>query len=299
MASERTRPRSGAWLLVAVAAAGCFGGPGVTPIRTPFNRGVWHHENGDPDAAIAQYRLALAEDQHDVRARFNLAVALEECSHRRQPADPALAAEAEQQYARVLVDDPDNLRALVNLAAIERDRGDVEAARRRLLQARASAPAVALPCTALAVLQQSTGDVVAAEASLHEAIAREPLDFAANLQLGRLLAAAGRRDEARAAFAAARRREPDSVDALLALAELEAAADRSGEALALVEQALLQDDRCFAAHRLAAELCERRGRLEQAVFHAWQARDLDPELPPRFDHRAQLRRLYERLLESR
>lgn len=298
MASERHSGRGLATLLLALLVGSCFGGPGVTPIRTPFNRGVWHHENGDLEAAIAQYRLALEEDAHDVRARFNLAVALEECSRRSRPRDPTLAAEAEQQYGRVLVDDPDNLRAQVNLAAIERDRGDLDAARRRLLQARTSAPAVALPCTALAVLHEAAGDVVAAEAALREAVAREPLDFAANLQLGRMLGAAGRHEEARAALAAARRSEPDSVDALLALAELEAAADHLGEALALVEQALLQDDRSFAAHRLAAELCERRGRLEPAVFHAWQARDLDPEAPPRFDHRAHLRRLYELLLES-
>jgi lipopolysaccharide biosynthesis regulator YciM len=286
----------------ALAAAACGSGRGITPIRTPFDHGVYFHERGDLDAAIAWYRAALLEDERDVRARFNLASALDEAARARRGGDPqaaaALLAEAEREYRRVLDHDRANVRAEVNLAAIEADRGDAVAARARLERAITASPELALPRVALALRQRAGGDTAAAAATLRAALAVAPLDYSANLLLGRTLADQGRVDEARRSLQAARRVDPHARSGLLALAELEAAAGKDGEALALVEQVLLQDDGDLDARLLAAELCERRGLLEAAVHHAWRARDLDRDVPPRLDHAARLRRLYESLLRG-
>ena len=64
--------------VVGLTLIGCRGGAGgVTPIRTAFNKGVYQHSQGNHEAAIAEYREALEEDETDHRARFNLAMALE------------------------------------------------------------------------------------------------------------------------------------------------------------------------------------------------------------------------------
>src|SRR5688572_11037701 len=125
------------WLafgLSAIVLPGCgFGGNGVTPIRTPFNKGVYHYSRGRFDEAIAEFRLALDEDASDHRARFNLAAALEAKARGlaergdRAAAEP-LVAEAEAQYRRILEARPVDLRASVNLAAREFERGDRDGA---------------------------------------------------------------------------------------------------------------------------------------------------------------------------
>lgn len=302
-AGERGRRRRSAAFAAALAlAAACGSGRGITPIFTPFDKGVYFHEHGDLGAAVAQYRAALLEDERDVRARFNLASALDEQARARRGDDPDAAAalldEAAREYRRVLEHDPDNVRAEVNLAAIEADRGDLAGARARLERAIAAHPELALPRVALALRQREAGELAAAEATLRLALAAAPLDYSANLLLGRVLGEQGRIDAARQAFAAALRVEPHASSGLIALAALEAQADRTGEALALVEQVLLQDEDDLDAQLLAAELCERRGLLEVAVSHAWRARDLDRGSPPRLDHAARLRRLYELLLRA-
>ena len=122
---------AGILCLAALFATAC-GHRGVTPIRSHFNQGVYHYSKGAYDAAISEYRLALEEDAGDWRARFNLAEALEARATRLElggePEEAeALRREAEEHYVRILADDPGNLRASVNLAARERQRGDAGA----------------------------------------------------------------------------------------------------------------------------------------------------------------------------
>src|SRR5262249_10897197 len=111
-------------LLAGLLLAACGSGPGITPIRTAFNRGVYHHSRGQLDAAIDQYRAALDEDPGDHHARFNLAAALDEQGRAQRAAGHADAgaatlAAAEREYRRILAADPTAVRASVNLAALE------------------------------------------------------------------------------------------------------------------------------------------------------------------------------------
>ncbi|HEX6810562.1 MAG TPA: tetratricopeptide repeat protein [Planctomycetota bacterium] len=306
MAPAAERRHRGARVGLAALLAGlaaCGTGRGVTPIHTPFNRGVYHHSRGELAAAIAAYRDALAEDPGDVRARFNLAAAHDQQGQELGEAGDAEAARAafgfaEREYRRVLQDQPGNVRAEVNLAALEHERGEVAAARTRLEAAIAANDELALPRTALALRLLAAGETDAARGQLEAALQREPTDLGANLLLGRLHAEQGRVEAARDAYRAALRSEPDDPGALLGLACVEAAADRAGEAVALVDRVLLHDGGNLEAHLLAADLHEHQGALEDAVFHCWRARDLDRRRPARRDYQARLRELYARLLAA-
>ncbi len=294
-----------AWPGIALTAAiaACGSGPGLTPIHTAFNRGVYHHSRGELEAAIAAYREALADDPGDVRARFNLAAAHDDQGRALRAAGAADAASAafataEREYHRVLEREPGNVRAEVNLAALEHERGETHAARARLAAAIAAHDELALPCTALALQLLESGDTDGARQQLEAALQREPTDLSANLLLARLHAAQGKLDLARQSCRAALRSAPHDPGALLGLAHVEAAAGRPGEAIALVEQVLLADGASLEAHRLAAQLHERSGSLEDAVFHTWRARDLELQRPPPPEYAARLRALYTRLLHE-
>lgn len=307
-AAEKGPLRGSIWssfwsmLPVLLLAFGCGSGRGITPIRTPFNKGVYHQSRGDLEAAVAEYRRALRENPDDVPARFNLATALDEQARALQADDSATAsglrAVAEREYLEVLRREPGNVRAEVNLAALEHERGDTAAARARLQRAIAAHPDLALPATALALRQLEAGEPAAAEATLQLALRREELDVSANLLLGRLRLEQGRLDEARLLLRKVLRRESDDAGALLLLAEVESRAGRDAAALALLQQVLLADGDQLDAHLQAAALHERRGALEDAVFHLWRARALDRTRPPRLDYAARLASLYSRLLEQ-
>lgn len=280
--------------------AGCGGG-GITPIRTPFNKGVYHQSRGELDLAIAEYRAALAEDRTDVRARFNLAAALDEQARALRGEDPAAAAalwrEAEDGYRTVLELQPDNVRAQVNLAALAAQRGDEEIARALLRDSIRQHPELALPRTALAMRLLAAGDAAAAEPLLREALRHEPLDTSANLLLARVHVQAGRTEAARTALRAVLRRNPEASAVRLELAELERRAGNRAEALALTREVLLQDDADLDAHLLAADLARADDRFETAVAHLWAARDLDRGPVRRIDYDAALRELYQALLK--
>lgn len=287
----------------ALALAACGSGPGITPIRTAFNKAVYLHTSGDLQAAIDEYREALAEDPDDRRARFNLAAALDEqgrellAAGRDAAAQQALAA-AGHEYRTVLARHPDDMRASVNLAALEYERGETGAALARLRAAIAAHPDLALPRTALALRLLQADALAEAGTLLEEALGLEPTDLGANLLLGQLSERLGRTDAARAAYQTALRRAPEDAGVLVALARLELGAGRPAEAEALLQRVLLSPGRNLEAHLLLALLNERRGSLEEAVFHLWQARALDRPQAPQVDYHARLRGLYRRLLDE-
>lgn len=288
-------------VLALLLAVGCTSQPGITPIRTPFNKGVYHHSRGDLDLAITEYRQALAEDPDDHRARFNLAAALDERGRQQLAAGDVEASArslqaAEQQYRQVLARQPDELRANVNLAALEYERGDVGAAIARLERTIARQPDLALPRTALALRLLEHGDLPGAERQLTAALRSDPDDLGANLLHGDLLAQRGDVDGARLAYLRALRRAPDDPGTLVALGRLELRGGRQAEALSRLEQVVLQHPTHREAHLLLADLHEQRGELEDAVFHLWRARDLGPAAAVPATE-ARLRSLYQLLLQ--
>ncbi len=265
-----------------LAAAGCFGGgPGITPVRTAFNRGVYHHAGGELEAAVAEYRTALADDPADDNAQFNLAVALEQRAAELEsgPRAAALRTEATRHYDALLSRRPGHVRAAINRAAadVADDPAGAEARLRALIEAR---PELAEPRTALAAHWLRAGRREAAVRLLRQAVARVPGDAAAQLLLGRALRAGGDLEGARAALTMARQRAAGRAPALLELARLEVDAGALDEARALLGELLLLDPDHGEAHWEMAAIAEHEGALERAVYHLWRARDLRHQLPP-------------------
>ena len=149
-------------LVPVILTVGCgLGGGGVSPVRTSFNKGVYHYSRGNLDEAIAEYRLALEENEGDRHARFNLAVALEAKARRHRQEEDSETAEklerqAENEYRALVEENPEFLRAIVNLAACEYDLGQRDLAAARLADAIERFDGAALPLVALATQEFRT-----------------------------------------------------------------------------------------------------------------------------------------------
>lgn len=271
-------------MLLACCACTFGGGPGITPIRTAFNRGVYHQSRGDLDAALAEYRLALEEDARDHRARFNLAVTLESMA---DAADAATATgyrrQAEREYGTILELQPGDLRASVNLAALEWGRGDRESADARLRAAALRYPDVALPWTALAAHHSREGDLDGAAAAIAESLARDPSSVWANVLRGEILARQGDLEGARSAIHRALARDDEDLGALMALARLELRSGDAAAAIAALRRLSYVDPDSWRTHMLLYRALLEVRELEGAIVHLWAARDLDHQRPPSED----------------
>ena len=302
-----------------LVTSGCFK-RGVTPITTHFNQGVYYYSKGDYEAAISEYRLALEEDVDDHRAQFNLAEALESQATRAERRDEseratALRAEAEEHYLALLASRPGHLRASVNLAARELDRGETEAAERRLQDAIERHPRSALPRVALAahrlregVRDGDTARVRGAMELLEEALARDPEHPDANVLMGHACSGLDRisggnpalRVRAREAYERAVDRDGSDIGAMMGLARLERRADNRDRSISWLRRALYVHPDLLAAHLMLSEQLDERGDLEDATAHLWRARQLDDERRPLLadgEYRRRLLDLYRRLEE--
>ena len=286
-------------LLAAFLVSSCgFGGGGITPVRTPFNKGVHHQSRGELDAAITFYREAIEENALDHRARFNLGTALEA----RARAVPATEQarwieEAEQHYRLLLEQRPEDLRASINLAALEYECGEREIGIARLQETIERHPGVALPYTALAAHRIQAGQLEEAEELLREALDADAGSLTAQSLLGDCLHLQERMDEARGAYLGALETDSADVATLLAVARLERQQDRPKDAAARYLQVLLILPDHVQAHLERAALLKQLGDREEAVRHLWEVRTLtegDPNAP---DVNPALQRLYRELLD--
>jgi tetratricopeptide (TPR) repeat protein len=304
-------------LAISLALFSCRSG--VTPIRAHFNKGVYHYSRGDFDAAISEYRLALEDERSDYQARFNLAEALEskaDLMERRGDGDAAseLRQEAEEQYRTILTEKPADVRASVNLAALELAQGKRQAAESRLQATIDRHPGSPLPRVAMAahLLRESAGEMAPVEEAqeiLTEALDRDPGSVGANMLLGYaydLEARLGGSDpsleeKARRAFDKALDGYSRDVATLLALARLEQRVGEPEAATRWLRMALHADPRNLDAHLLMADSLEAVGDLEGATRHLWLGRRLEDERAPKLapeEYSRRLLALYQRLAES-
>lgn len=269
-------------------------------MRTAFNRGAYHYAAGELVEAIAEYEAGVAVDPADWRARFNLAVALEARADAVQDADPAAAERLRQRataaYQAVLAERPDDLRATVNLVAMQARDGEPAAAAAQLVALADAHPAAALPRAALAAHLLRAGRAAEALPWLEAAAAQAPGSAQVHLLLGDARAQLGDAVGARNAYTAALRRGEGRHAALLALAHLDMDAGELDEARAHAEQLLLVDPDHAAAHAVLADVLEAQGELEGAVYHLWRVRDAADG--PAAEVVDRLRRLYRRLLDE-
>lgn len=307
-------------ILVGLVSCGLGRGPGITPVRTSFNRGVYHYSRGDLDAAQSEFRAALDEDASDHRARFNLALVYDEKARHAHDAQlnedgSTWTKRAREQYLQLLDGRPQHLRAQVNLAAIEYENGDKGAARERLRQALGSHDDSALARVALASLlfrdsrTSGTADLGESLLLLDAALSLDTAHTEANWLLGechRYLAEHERREGQAAAvekhITAARQAyvrlldgSPDDLAGLMAIATLELEAKRYVDSIVWLERVVHIDPDHRQAHVLLANALEHTGDLEGATSHLWAARRLTREPDRAGAFRDRLISLYQRL----
>jgi len=294
-------------MALAVVLGGCsLGGGGVTPIRTHFNKGVYFQNKKDYEPAIHEYRLAVAQNTSDYRARVNLAMAYEAqaalVAKRDGPAGEikAMRALARTQYEEALRAQPDELRASVNLAVMDWEAGQRDVARERLRSLASARPAEALPLVSLGALLLREGLNEQATATLRGAVSRDPADPDANAMLAEALRRQHKLGEARAALLRAAKNAPNDTSVLVALGRLALEADQPEQAAGDLARALYIDPDLLEAHLLRAEALSREGDWVAAAEHLARADQLS-EGRPAAEHQAieqRLRTLLEKHLRA-
>lgn len=173
--------------------------------------------------------------------------------------------EAEEHYRAILRDHPGDLRASVNLATREFQRGDAAAGAARLRSAMEQHRRSALPRMALAAHRLRSGR-------------DDPSDLRQAVEL----------------LEEAQRLDPANVDA-------KRLAQQPRDKERWLRRALYIHPDLFRAHLRISEVLDELGNLEGATTHLWRARQLEnpyrPGLTPE-EYRRRLRDLYRRLAES-
>jgi tetratricopeptide (TPR) repeat protein len=194
-------------------------------------------------------------------------------SRSRPEADPALQSgwsklqasqfdAARNDYEKALQNDPNNVDALLGLAAIARREGRAADADR--LQRRAAEADPANP-SAQAIQAGSGGDPLAAESRLRSLLASQPESGPLNFALGNVLSRQQRWPEAQALYFNAVAAEPDNPDYLFNLA---------------VSLDHLRQPKVAAQHyRLAIEAAQRRPAAFDSARAAARVQQLAPATP--------------------
>ncbi len=272
-------------------------------MRTAFNRGVYQLSKENYDQAISEFRTAVDENADDYRAWFNLGAAYQAKadlwikSGKSQQAH-ALTDHAEEAYRSVIKLKPGNIRASINLAAIEYERDQKDQAKQRLAELIESHPRHALPHAALAAHLIQEKQLEQAREHLLRATRLDPGNLEAQYLLGRTLWRLKDPDGARKAFGNALKRSSNDMATLLALGELEFEQQQYGQAQSYLTGALFIEPDIQRAHHILAQVSLQQGNIEKAVAHLWQARRLSSNDRQIQDYNSQLVQLYKRLIEA-
>ncbi len=269
---NRCRPkmfrRPPAPLLLALAfLSGCFTVP--PPIESHFNRGVELYDEGKYAEAIEEYKLALRRDPDDLFAKYNLAVVYQ---------DQEKYDRAEKLYREIL-DQTEDTRSRVNLAAIHYVRGDREAAYAELKQAARHNPDSAVPWSALGEYRQREKDFDRAENHYLQALEIDDQHAPTHHRLGRLLCETERPGPCRTHLEKAVALEPEEPLYLDTLAGFHETQGEAYEAIHLLERlSVLEPDREEIYVRLG-DLYRSKGHYPEAVKRYWSALALRRDNP--------------------
>jgi len=164
----------------------------AAPDSAQMHQLLAHEEikEGNTNAAIAQYRKAIAIDPHLPGVHFELA----ELLHTSQ--DHALKADAEQEYHAALKENPQDEKAICRLAEISAHKGNVEQAYEGYLKAVELQPSDADAKLGLAKTLIDMNQTARALTLLLDAVQLEPENAVAHYRLGTLYQRMGRREDA-------------------------------------------------------------------------------------------------------
>jgi tetratricopeptide (TPR) repeat protein len=294
--------------LVALALAclmtGCLAqSGGITPVHTAFNRGVYQHSKKNYDQAISEFHTAIEENTDDFRAWFNLGAAYQAkadvlvlSGNLKQVS--ALTDQADKAYRMVIKLKPGNIRASVNIAAIDFERGRKDQAKQRLDKLIETYPRHALPHAAYGAHLIHDKEYEQAREHLLQATKLDPGNLEAEYLLGLALWRLKDTNGARKAFEQALKKDPDDMATMLALGELEYEQKKYNSAYGYLTGALFIEPDLLRAHHLLAQISLKQGNVELAVLHLWKARRLSKNEKQIEGYKSQLVELYKALIEA-
>lgn len=220
-------------------------------------------------------------DRPDPKALIDLHVGLERA---RSLARDRLFPQAERQLREVLRRDRTNLAAMIDLATVLTDMGELDEAAQVTQQALSLDPAYARLHLLLAGIEAQRGQVAQALELVEGALALDPRSLEARLRQAQLLHRLGRRDEAVAVLEASVEEGLDAPPLQVLLARLGDLPADPAAAEARVRGALERDPFLVGGWHLLGEVLEGTGRPEEAL-EAWRAglerQPDDPELHAR------------------
>ena len=184
-------------------------GTGATPSH--YNQGVMLFREGNTDGAIQQFRMAIAENPNDLKARNNLGVLLEKTGD---------SHGAIEQYQAVLRLDPKNKLTHRLLARAMAQSGDIDGALDQYETAVKLDPQNAGVHNDFGVALHIRGDDRDAIYQYRQALALDPTDFAAHRNLADAYNETGDTGQAVKEMRIAESLKPDNVPIHNALASL-------------------------------------------------------------------------------
>lgn len=284
-----TRPPALRLLPVLLLGAGLLAGCGQGSNDALLEQARKLAAAGDHKAAIIQLKNALAQDENDAQARFelgklyldqfDLASAEKEFRRAREAGyamdavNPMLARTliGQREYQRVLEELPipaDGGPAAAPLLALrahaELGLARTEDARKTIARAQAAAPAHPDVQLALAQLALADNDVDKAMQALDAALKADPAHRDSLLLKGDVLRHTGNKAEARATYETALRADPRNIIARLSLANLAIEENRLADARQQVDAALKDKPNNLQARYTAALVDFRNQQPERA-----------------------------------
>jgi len=261
------KTRTGIRLVVAVAALAISAGGCSRSAQIYVERGDAQLEKGNVDAAVLEYRNAVAKDAMFAPARLKLAEA-----YLRQ----GNGAGALGEYVRAADLLPKDADAQVKAGELLLAAGRPQDALGRADKALAINPRNANARTLRAGALGGLNDLDGAVAEIQQAVALDP-SASRQTKLGIVLYAKGRLQEAEAAFRQAVATDPKSADAQLELAKFLSVTGRRDEAEAGFKAALVPDAGNLAANAALAQFYLRSNRGAEAEPYFKRMADASPD----------------------
>jgi len=225
-------------------------------------------QRGELDSALAAAREVAQKYPDNPMPVHLAAVALEARGER---------AEARKMYERAVEVDPAFTTAALNLARMDREEGNLEAARSRYEALLAKHENHANTLMALARLENEAGRPGAALELMERARAHNPQAFQPRIALAANYLRLGRIEDARAAAAEAVRLDSDHPGARWMLSRAELALGRPAEALESANALVELRPESAAAYFHRARVVERMGDLDRTRADLERTLALDPD----------------------
>ncbi len=165
----------------------------AAPDSAQMHQMLAHEESrqGNTDGAVAQFRRAIAADAHLPGIHFELA----ELLHTSQ--DAAVKKEAEQEYRAALKENPQDAKAILRLAEIDAQKGDIQQTYKGYMKAVELQPADAEAKLGLAKTLIEMNQVDQAQKLLEETVQLEPTNATAHYRLSALYRKLGRAEDSK------------------------------------------------------------------------------------------------------